>query len=255
MECKNCQHTEAEAFDFCPSCGAKVIHNRLTFKNLSVDIAERVFDIDNTFLKTFLHLLSQPEIVIDGYIQGIRKRYINPISYFAFALTLAGLQIFLVKKFFSNAYDFSSIAASGQEEFMSTMMNSIQEYSSLITMLMIPVYALMARIVFINIKKYNYTELVVVFLYFAAEVSFISFIPFMVLIALGFNYGQLSPVATVLQILIAAYYLKRLYALSTKGIILRTLFFLVILTMFYIVAILITLVLMFVFGILPLPEA
>lgn len=255
MECKNCLNSQSKNFDYCPECGAKVIRNRLTLKNLWTDIIESYFDIDNTFLQTFLHLITKPEVVIDGYIQGVRKKYINPISYFAFALTLAGLQIFLISKFFPNAYDFSNIAASGQEEFMRTMMNSIQEYSSLINMLLIPVYALMARIVFINIKRYNYTELVVVFLYFAAEVSFISFIPFMALFALGFNYGQLSPFAMVFQVLLAAYFLKRLYSLSTKGIIFRTLFFLVVLSVFYIITVLITAVLLFAFGLLPTPQA
>ncbi|MEN8799761.1 MAG: DUF3667 domain-containing protein, partial [Flavobacteriaceae bacterium] len=100
MECKNCQHTEAEAFDFCPSCGAKVIRNRLTLKNLSADIAERVFDIDNTFARTFMQLFSRPDHVIDSYIQGIRKRYLNPIGYFGIAITLSGILLLLMRRFF-----------------------------------------------------------------------------------------------------------------------------------------------------------
>ncbi len=253
MECKNCGYLSDEGFDYCPQCGAKVIRNRLTFGNLWNDIIHRYFDIDNTFLRTFIHLITKPEVVIDGYIHGVRKKYINPISYFALALTLAGLQVFLSRKFFTEAYDLSAITVSGQEEFANSMMLSIQEYSSLITMLMIPVYALMARIVFFNVKKYNYTELLVVFLYFAAEIGFISFLPTIILLILGFNFGEISPIATLLQIVFGAYYLKRLYGLSAKGLMLRTLFFLVVLAVFYVIAVLIATVLMLAFGILPSP--
>lgn len=255
MECKNCLKTQAADFDFCPECGAKVIRNRLTAKNLSEDVVHRYLDIDNTFLKTFIHLITKPEVVIDGYINGVRKKYVNPISYFALALTIAGLQIFLVRKFFPDAYDISSITADGQEEFANKLMYSIQEGSSVINMVMIPIYALMARIVFINIKKYNYTELLVVFLYFAAEVSFISFLPFIVALFLGLTYGDISPVAMVFQIIFATYVLKRIYNLSVKSIVLRTLFFLVILTVFYIVLVAITAVLLYAFDMLPVPAS
>ena len=255
MECKNCLKSQPKDFDFCPECGARVIRNRLTARNLSQDVVQRYFDIDNTFLQTFIHLITKPEVVIDGYINGVRKKYVNPISYFALALTIAGLQIFVVRKFFPEAYDLSSITVDGQEEFANSMMASIQEYSSLITMAMIPLYALMARIVFINIKKYNYTELLVVFLYFAAEVGFISFLPFIGALFLGFSYGDTSPVAVGLQVLFGAYYLKRLYKLSVKGIIIRTLFFLVVLAAFYVVAVLITAVILYMTGMLPTPGA
>ena len=253
MECKNCLKTQPNDFEFCPECGAKVIRNRLTAKNLTEDVIHRYLDIDNTLLKTFIHLITKPEVVIDGYIKGVRKKYVNPISYFALALTIAGLQIFLVRKFFPEAYDLSSITADGQEEFANTLMSSIQEYSSLITMAMIPIYALMARIVFINIKKYNYTELLVVFLYFAAEVSLISFLPFIVALFMGFTYGDISPVAMVFQIIFATYILKRLYQLSIKGIILRTLFFLLVLGVFYVILVVITAAVLYAFDMLPVP--
>ena len=253
MECRNCLKSQSDEFDYCPECGAKVIRNRLTFKNLRNDLIERYFDIDNTFLKTFKHLISKPEIVIDGYIQGVRRKYINPISYFAFALTLAGLQIYFVQKFFPTAYDISDITASGQEELSRKSMEFVQEYSGIINMLFIPVYALMARIVFFNIKKYNYTELLVVFLYYGAEVAFITFIPLILLFAFGMNYGQISLNTILAQVIFGAYYVKRLYNLSLKGLVLRTLFFLVVLLVFYIIAVIITTAILIAFDLIPVP--
>ena len=74
MFCKNCERQLRTDFRFCPDCGAKIIRNRITLKNLWGDVVERVFNIDNTFLKTFGHLFSKPEVVIEGYIEGTRLR-------------------------------------------------------------------------------------------------------------------------------------------------------------------------------------
>ena len=59
------------------------------------------FSVDNKLLKTFLHLFSKPEAVIVGFIEGTRKKYINVVQYFAIALTLIGLQVFLMEKVFN----------------------------------------------------------------------------------------------------------------------------------------------------------
>ena len=89
MNCKNCNLLISDKDNFCNSCGAKVIRNRLTIKSLFEDFSEQFLNYDNKFLQTFLHLFTKPEVVIDGYINGTRKKYVNVISYFAIALTLA----------------------------------------------------------------------------------------------------------------------------------------------------------------------
>ncbi|WP_255535075.1 DUF3667 domain-containing protein [Cellulophaga sp. E16_2] len=73
MECKNCTLTLEENHNFCADCGAKVVRNRLTIKNLFGDFAQRYLNIDNTFIRTFGKLFVAPEIVILGYINGVRK--------------------------------------------------------------------------------------------------------------------------------------------------------------------------------------
>ena len=107
--CKNCNTQLLSKNDFCPSCGGKVIRNRLTLKALFSNFSEQFLNYDNKFLKTFLHLFSKPEEVIDGYINGTRKKYVNVVSYFAIAITLSGLLMFVLNKFFPGLLDFSSI--------------------------------------------------------------------------------------------------------------------------------------------------
>ena len=98
MTCKNCDTRLRTDFLYCPACGGKVIRNRITIKNLWTDVLERYFNLDNTFVNTFVHLFSKPEVVIEGYLQGLRRKYLNPISYLGIALTLSGVQIFLMSK-------------------------------------------------------------------------------------------------------------------------------------------------------------
>ncbi|MFD0861842.1 DUF3667 domain-containing protein [Sungkyunkwania multivorans] len=226
MNCKNCGDLLIAESDFCHGCGGKIIRNRLTIRNLLAHVGEQFFNVDNTFFKTFSHLITKPEEVIGGYIAGVRKRYINPISYFAIALTLAGIQIFIVRKFFPEAMDLSAMAMKGQEEFQNNWFKLVQEYQSIFVMFYIPIYAIISRLVFIDKKKYNYTEHLVIFLYYTGQLSIMMFIPVMILFALGSDYGSISPFAIVLQIFFAAFYLKRMYVLSFAGIALRTFIFL-----------------------------
>lgn len=178
MHCKNCSHKLRTDYSFCPACGAKVIRNRITFKNLIYDVFERYFNLDNSFLTTIWHMLIYPQKVCHGYISGLRKKYLNPISMLAISLTLSGFVVFLMKKLAWSNLNFSSIefvktsgGASGTEK----VMNAIMEYSSILFLLYIPVLAF-ASYLFFNKKKYNLPEHVVIATYALTTFSIISFL-------------------------------------------------------------------------------
>jgi hypothetical protein len=139
---------------YCSNCGAKVIRNPLTIKNLWYDITERYFNVDNTFLKTFWHLFSKPDVVIEGYINGVRKKYLNPISYYGIALTLTGLLFFFIREFFMEQTSLewmtsgSNSSSVGEETFDNTI-----KYQSIISVLSIPLYALFSKIIFLEIRN------------------------------------------------------------------------------------------------------
>ena len=99
------------------------------------DFLERYFNLDNTFLKTLWHMIIKPEDVCGGYISGVRKKYLNPVSMLAISLTLSGFVIFLTKKLAWSEIDFSKISyaqtssgGAGTEKIMSATM----EYGSLL---------------------------------------------------------------------------------------------------------------------------
>ena len=225
MNCKNC-HTELPPnSDFCNHCGAKVIRNRLTFRNLFEHISETFFNYDNKLLRTFLDLFARPDVVIGGYISGIRKRYVNPISYFGLAITLTGIYLLTMNKFFPEAMDFSNFAFEGQEEIQRRNMNFVQEYMSLFMMLYIPIYALIAKVTFVGLREFNYTEMLVVFLYWQSQVSIVSALLGVLGACFGIANGLISMSLLPLMVIYAAYMFKKLYKLTFGHIIIRTLLF------------------------------
>jgi len=246
MNCKNCKNILTENSDYCSNCGAKVIRNRLTVKALFSHFSEQFLNYDNKFLQTFLHLFSKPEAVIGCYINGTRKKYVNVISYFAIAITLSGLQLYILNKFFPNIMDLSSFAAEGMEKFQQQNLDFVQEYQSLVMMLYVPVFALMSKLVFINIKKHNYTEHLVILMYMSAQLSIAGAI-IMVVIATFFEFtlGEISIGLLPIYIIYGSYCFKRIYKLSLKGIILKMLFFLVILFIVFILVTIIVFVIMY----------
>ena len=237
MKCKNCELSIQTHHNFCPHCGAKVIRKRLTIKALFSHFSEQFLNYDNKFLQTFISLFNKPEAVIGCYISGTRKKYVNVISYFAIAITIAGLQLYLLNKYFPELVNLSSITAKGQEELATQQLAFIQEYQSILMILYVPIYALISKIVFFNLKKYNYTEHLVIFMYISAQLSILSAI----LVILGaffqLSIGTVSILTLPLQIFYSAYCLKRLYRLNIQGIILRTLIFLLVLAVIFIIII------------------
>ena len=121
----------------------------------------------------------------------------------------------------------------------------IIEYQTFLLMLLIPIYALMAKIVFYNHKKFNYTEHLVIFMYVIAQLSILGLFLSIPSAALGFKIGGFSFFIIVLQMVYSAYCLKALYGLSLKGIILKTIFFLVVFVVFYILSMVILNVVVF----------
>ena len=227
MHCKNCNTELLETNDYCNYCGAKVIRNRLTIRNLFEHFTEHFLNYDNKFLKTFIALFTKPEDVIDGYINGVRKKYVNVISYFAIALTVSGLQLLILDKFFPEAMDFSAFnfgnnAVSPDNNEMKSFIN---EYQSILMMVNVPFYALISYFVFYTLKKHNYTEHLVIFMYILSQLTFIGAVVSVGVAFFDLSFAHASIILFPIQFFYSIYCLKKLYKLSVNGVILRTLLF------------------------------
>lgn len=257
MECKNCLDQLRTDYSYCPGCGAKVIRKRITMKNLWFDFTERFFNLDNTFIRTFVSLFTQPKDVVLGYIKGTRKKYMNPISYFMIAVTLGGLFFFLQNKFFPDAMSYQFELLEEQQKGPSGIFVTdsvlkwqkiLAEYQSIFYMLMIPIISLISRLVFINRKELNLSEHLVLNLYGYSQISIVINVLYILLIwnskaiyYIGFYGGILGYIGYY------SYYLKQIFSLNFKQLLLKILFFLAIGLVLYIAIVILVAIYLFAF--------
>ena len=254
MECKNCQYHRDNPFNFCPECGAKVIHNRLTLKNLSQDIAQRVFDIDNTFARTFTHLFSKPDEVIESYIRGIRKRYMNPIGYFGIAITLSGILLLLMRRFFRDQINYDVFGQGANPEVMNKVMNIMFDMNTLIFIIYIPIFAISGWLTF-NRKSYNLTEYSVFYIYILAQWSIILFpISLAALVFSPENYLIIGLPLLLALVLYSIYAMQRLNRFTLAQMTLRIPLFSVLIMIGYFGFIMLFYAVLFLTGILSLQD-
>lgn len=245
MFCKNCQTELKPTSNYCYNCGGKIIKNRLSLKNLFTHISETFFNYDNKLLRTFIDLFKKPEAVIESYVDGVRKRYVNPLSFFGISLTLNGLGVFIIKKFYLQYFDYSKFFSSDiynnpvSKQIMENSSNSAFEYNSLIYSVMIPVMAIISFIVFFN-KRYNFTEHITIYLYSMSALSVVSlFIGQFILLIAPEKYLTFIFLFYIVMLVYHLYTLKRIFKLNIKQLVIKTLFFFVVfLTLYFIFSIL-----------------
>ncbi|WP_260847851.1 DUF3667 domain-containing protein [Algibacter amylolyticus] len=242
MNCKNCNTNLDQLSIYCHNCGGKVIKNRLTLKNIAQHLGETFFNYDNTLIMTIICLIKAPEQVIDSYVKGVRKRYINPISFFGISLTLTGFTIFIIRKFYKNALDVSNLFDStamysdkASQDLIASSSDFSLDYSSLIYASLIPLFAIISWILF-NKKKYNFTEHLVIYMYSMSLYSIFSAILGLLILVINANYYlAFSTYFYIATLLYHCYLLKRLFNLTFKEIVLKTLLFIILFTIAFVV--------------------
>lgn len=163
MHCKNCETPLTAEDRFCSNCGGKVIHKRLTLNDLLVESIEKVFGWDNKFMLTLRTLLIRPEKVIHSFINGVRGKYMNPFSIFAFVVAVS---VFVMTVFQAEIMELGKglldyIPDSNPAKKMN--MNWMFSYTSIISFLNLPIYAVLSYFVFR--KPYNLGEHLVISVY------------------------------------------------------------------------------------------
>lgn len=221
MNCKNCSTKLSESTKYCPKCGAKVITERLTIKNILHNVSVQFFNYDNKILKTFIHLFTKPEVVIVGYIDGVRKRYINLLQYLAISLTITGLQFFILNTFFDNPFDFNANSfgigsnvpnPKSVNSYMGTISEMMNNYYSLIYIFSIPFSAVGSWMTYkIYNKKYNFAEHIVINTFYASQLL-IGLAIFAIFFALfGVSYMDFSFLSLPVTFIYFWYVFKRVY--------------------------------------------
>jgi len=180
-------------------------------------------------------MFRKPEQVIGGYLSGVRKRHIRLSNYIAIAITLSGLLVFALQKYFPDALDMSFMfnpdsPAMKNSPFFQNGDDPFEnmwwmEYQGILYILLIPIYALFSKLTFYNQKSYSYLKHMVIVGYSQAQLSLVTFIPMLVLLALGFNYLKMTYWILLFIFLYNGYIYKRIFGLSIGKIIGRSFLF------------------------------
>ena len=253
MECKNCKNKLTDGVSYCELCGAKVIRNRITVKNLWEDFLETYINVDNSFLRTFWHLFTRPAAVIDGYINGLRRKYMNPISYMGIAITLSGLLVLLIQKN-AKRIDIDIFEQGINPSFGDKVFNFTNDYYSLLFLLFLPVFAFAGWLT-INKKGYNLTEFLVVSLYSLAQFSILSF-PFSIAIMIWYPEGYMtfSFVFSFFMVSLFIYVCQMISRYKLGTFLLRMMVYIMLLVVGYLGLIIVVYILLFATGTITLED-
>lgn len=246
MNCKNCQTDLLENFKFCNACGAKVVTQRITAKNLLSDIFQNALGWDNKYFSTIRSLILKPGILLREYLDGTRKKYVNPFTFLVIGMTLA---IFTFNFFDERYIESNTNFQSKQIEWQSQWMNETLgipllseevkkeqlesaekstrftlKYFNILVVLTLPLYSLLTFLVYR--KPYNYGEHIVINSY----IQGVSFISISILFLISLVTHPLVYISNSLLLLIFyTYVYGKLYRLSIGQSLLKVFIFLALL--------------------------
>jgi hypothetical protein len=238
MICINCEHGNAPESSFCDQCAAPLIVKRLTVSAFFKDFFERYLSFDNKFLHTFKALIFTPEAVVNGYKNGLRIRYVNPITFLVIAVTLSSIQVYLLK----NGYIIFALDAPDAENpfDMKAFNDWIFDHQNLVMFLTIPLLAFVSKIVFLQRTDYNFAEHNLIYFYTYSVVTIfllVCIMPIFLIVDSDFMYYSL--VSFLFLFAYHTYALKRIFALSVKQIVHKTLLFIPVIVLLYLILIII----------------
>ncbi len=78
--CLNCNQLINKDDNFCPNCGQVNDKNPISVKQYFSEYLSGFFNFDSRFIRTMVPLLFKPGLVTKNYVEGKRKRYVNPFQ-------------------------------------------------------------------------------------------------------------------------------------------------------------------------------
>lgn len=243
MECKNCQQTLQPSHAYCFQCGGMVVKNRITFKSLFSELLDRYFSLDSKLVQTWKALFTKPEDVVNGYINGVRNKYMPPLSFFILAIAVSGLYNYLLRNGWLGDYNtFVNAFATENKDApidFKEFMNQIMDYQNLLFFAFLPFMALISKILFYNQSNWNFAEHTIVYTYTYAQCSFLLVGVMPILFFFPESLMIYTTLSIPLYILLHAYFLKRIFQLTVKQIFVKTLLFIPLLFLMYMLVVIV----------------
>jgi hypothetical protein len=229
--CKNCG-ADLDGV-FCRNCGQKADIHAISFSYLTHEAIHALTHTDKGFLFLIKDLLLKPGIVAKEYIEGKRKKYFNPLSFFV--ITSALHAYFVTKTGYFSASE-SSGTSSGRKmpSWIADALRYSNEHGRLLQfLLIIPLLALLTWIFFRKPRR-NLAELSVLFAFIVGEsnvLRILVFIPvFLLFPELGRTNVYTFEVVLLVYITVA---LKQFYNQNIIVTAIKSLLIMVFMIVFY----------------------
>jgi hypothetical protein len=143
---------------FCSHCGQDNSISRLSVRRLFRYLVEDLFRLESPLLRTVVELSYRPGTVAVRYVRGHRRRYTNPLKYCLLAAALSVIT-YLVWGAPLPDLDWSSVDSEPTEfwtmywnldpefehQLMEHMAGVLKRHTTLVTLLMVPILALLTR--------------------------------------------------------------------------------------------------------------
>ncbi len=252
MNCKNCNYEYNQKDNFCKECGAKIIRERVTIKKLFSNLLDAL-GWDSNFFVTLRALLYKPQIVFKEYINGTRKKYANPFTFFAISLAIS---LFVFNQYSEQFIELSTNASfqyetnensapeniknvnnkeifgyKNQEEFSKAMVKLQMKYYNFYNFLILPLYTLIAFLVFR--RPYNFGEHLIINTYLIGLLTFLGTLLFVFSLLTKINVFTIGPL--ILMFIYYLYSYSKLYELTFGQLLLKILKLIGLLLLFMII--------------------
>jgi hypothetical protein len=179
--CLNCSAPVDE--NYCPRCGQKVEVKRLTWHNLGEEILHFFTHVEKGFLKTTGQLIVYPGRLCKNYLDGKRKIYQKPVSFFLIWIAIYLFIWYLADHFahFENRYTSDIIF------WDASTVNFIQKYRSVVDILILPATAFVNWLILAR-PKLNYVEVLCISFYLFSFSFIVHVVNISISLLLSVNY-------------------------------------------------------------------
>ena len=179
--CLNCGFSVNESY--CSRCGQKAEVKRLTWHSPGEEIFHFFTHVEKGFLKTTGQLILYPGRLCKNYLDGKRKDYHKPVSFFLIWVAIYLFTWYLVDHFahFENRYTDNLIT------WGPSTVNLVQKYRSLVDILILPVTAFVNWLILAR-PKLNYVEVLCISFYLFSFQFIVHITNISISLLLGINY-------------------------------------------------------------------
>jgi len=249
VQFKNCGN-EFEG-KYCNNCGQTAATHRLNFKFLWHDIQHGLFHFDNGLLHSIGQLCLRPGSTIYEYLEGKRVSHFKPLSMVVVLATAYGL----LKHFFLHEVKAPAKILINDTSVNSATINDVLEWvnshGAIMALLVIPIYALASFLAYRK-EKYNFVEHLVLNAYTSSLRLFVTIILFPLALLTQHSSGSdiVSTVTTVLEVAVTCWCFLQFFSNLKWSVALKKLirmYLIFLLEIIVIGAILVTLIVLFVY--------